>query len=64
MLHFLKLVFFVFKRAYRQNIYEQENQSTWWNNVGSIIGSMFVGDEERRRLMMYLKIAQLTDGHF
>jgi len=40
-----------YNRAYSQNIHEQENQSTWWNNVGSLIGSMFVGDEERRRLM-------------
>jgi hypothetical protein len=35
---------------YAQNNQEQEGQNTWWK-VGTMIGNMFVGDEERRRLL-------------
>lgn len=39
-----------YNRLYAQNNQEQEGQNTWWK-VGTIIGNMFVGDEERRRLL-------------
>jgi hypothetical protein len=34
---------------------EQDGDSSWWNNVGNIFGNMFIGDEERRRLLKYIK---------
>lgn len=40
-----------YNRLYGQNNQEQDGQNTWWNNVGTMIGNMFVGDEEKRRLL-------------
>lgn len=40
-----------YNRLYAQNSQEQEGQTTWWNNVGTLIGNMFIGDEEKRRLL-------------
>ncbi len=43
-----------FNRLYAKNYQEQEGESSWWNNMGTLIGNMFIGDEERRRLLKYL----------
>ena len=41
-----------FNRIYNNARASQEGQeSSWWNSVGNLLGSMFVGDEERRRAM-------------
>ncbi len=42
-------VFAQFNRFYNQARNSQESESSWWKSVGSIMGSMFVGDEEKRR---------------
>lgn len=38
-------------RNYAESQREQEGESSWWNNVGNMIGNMFIGDEEKRRLL-------------
>lgn len=39
-----------YNRIYSNNRRAQEGESSWWNNVGTLIGNMFIGDEEKRRL--------------
>ena len=48
-------VFADYNRIYNNSRREQEGgmSSSWWNNVGAMIGNMFIGDEERRRLMTF-----------
>jgi len=41
-----------FNRNYSNSRKEQEGESSWWNNVGTLIGNMFIGDEDRRRLLL------------
>ncbi|CAF0844248.1 unnamed protein product [Brachionus calyciflorus] len=40
-----------FNRNYANSQKEQEGESSWWNSVGTMIGNMFIGDEEKRRLL-------------
>lgn len=41
-----------YNRMYCNSRREQEGESSWWNNVGTLIGNMFIGDEDRRRLLL------------
>lgn len=41
-----------YNRIYSNSRRDQEGESSWWNNVGTLIGNMFIGDEDRRRLML------------
>lgn len=41
-----------YNRSYINERRQQEGESSWWNNFGTFIGNMFVGDEEKRK---YLK---------
>ena len=47
----MSTVFADYNRIYSNSRKEQEGESSWWNNVGTLIGNMFIGDEERRRLL-------------
>ena len=51
----MSTVFADYNRIYNNSRREQEGtlNSSWWNNVGTMIGNMFIGDEERRRLMNF-----------
>ncbi|RNA29751.1 hypothetical protein BpHYR1_047164 [Brachionus plicatilis] len=40
-----------FNRNYAESQKEHEGESSWWNSVGTMIGNMFIGDEEKRRLL-------------
>lgn len=44
-------VFAQFNRFYSNSRSSQEGESSWWNSVGNLLGSMFVGDEERKRAL-------------
>lgn len=50
---FTVLFCFVLFRIYSNNRKEQEGESSWWNNVGTMIGNMFIGDEDKRRAMRF-----------
>jgi hypothetical protein len=51
----MSTVFADYNRIYNNSRREQEGSlnSSWWNNVGTMVGNMFIGDEERRRLMTF-----------
>jgi hypothetical protein len=39
-----------YNRLYTNERNKQEGE-TWWNNFGTFIGNMFVGDEEKRKFL-------------
>jgi hypothetical protein len=41
-----------YNRLYTNERKQQEGES-WWNNFGTFIGNMFVGDEEKRKFLKY-----------
>jgi hypothetical protein len=47
----MSAVFADFNRIFNSSRREQEGESSWWNSVGNLIGNMFIGDEERRKMM-------------
>ena len=42
-----------YNRLYTNERKQQEGESSWWNNFGTFIGNMFVGDEEKRKFLKY-----------
>jgi hypothetical protein len=48
MAHVMSAVMVDHNRVY-SNHRKQEEGETWWNNFGTLIGSMFVGDEEKKK---------------
>ena len=59
----MSYVFADYNRVYSNSRKEQEGESSWWNNVGTMIGNMFIGDEEKRRAMKLASSFFLIDLH-